>query len=283
MAKDTYWFSHDYNARNDNKIKKLIAKHGFAGYGLFWAIIEELYNNDNVLSTDYDLILSDRKAKPEIIKSIVEDFELFVVDGDHFGSTSVEKRLNERNSKSRKASESANLRWNKAKQDANAMRTHTSRNAIKDSIGKDIKEKKRKEKKGNIDSSDFVKSVHPCYSPCIKIYDDWLKQKTGVGMKMNGREGKAMNTIINFISSQEKVAADPKIIIESWQFILSNFHKLTPFHQNRIKLSDIDTDLQNIINQLKNGTAKHSTESDPTRSFAGLKDSISEYLSGTGS
>ena len=144
MAKDTYWFSHDYNARNDNKIKKLIAKHGFAGYGLFWAIIEELYNNDNILSKEYDLILSDRKAKPEIIQSIVEDFELFVVDGDHFGSTSVEKRLNERNSKSKKASDSANLRWKKTKDDANALRPHDNRNAIykgKDNIVKDKKEK----------------------------------------------------------------------------------------------------------------------------------------------
>jgi len=136
-SKDTYWFSHDYNSRNDIKIKKLIDKHGFAGYGLFWAIIEELYNNDNVLSTDYKITLSDRKAKPEIIKSIVEDFELFVVDGEHFGSTSVESRLNERNSKSDKARDSANLRWKRIKDDANALRSDTSRNAIKDSIGKD--------------------------------------------------------------------------------------------------------------------------------------------------
>lgn len=146
MAKDTYYFSHDYNARNDNKIKKLISKHGFAGYGLFWAIIEELYNNDNVLSTDYNLILSDRKAKPEIVQSIVEDFELFVIDGDHFGSLSVESRLNDRNSKSKKASDSANLRWKRAKEDANALRTHEERNAIiKGKETKDIKERKGKE------------------------------------------------------------------------------------------------------------------------------------------
>ena len=44
MAKETFYFSHDYNARNDIKIKKLILKHGFCGYGIFWAIIEDLYN-----------------------------------------------------------------------------------------------------------------------------------------------------------------------------------------------------------------------------------------------
>ena len=39
--KNTFYFSHDYNARNDIKIKKLIAKHGYLGYGIFWAIIED--------------------------------------------------------------------------------------------------------------------------------------------------------------------------------------------------------------------------------------------------
>ena len=59
MSKDTFYFSHDYNVRNDIKIKKLINKHGFLGYGLFWAIIEDLYNNTNVLPMDYECIAFD--------------------------------------------------------------------------------------------------------------------------------------------------------------------------------------------------------------------------------
>mgnify|MGYP001572489914 CR=1 FL=1 len=35
MAKDTYYFSHDYNARNDEKILELRVKYGAEGYGLF--------------------------------------------------------------------------------------------------------------------------------------------------------------------------------------------------------------------------------------------------------
>ena len=52
MNKETFYFSHDYNSRNDVKIKKLLSKHGLLGYGIFWAIIEELYNNTNVLPLD---------------------------------------------------------------------------------------------------------------------------------------------------------------------------------------------------------------------------------------
>ena len=41
MPKDTFYFSHDYNARNDEKIKRLIRKHGMQGYGVFWSIVED--------------------------------------------------------------------------------------------------------------------------------------------------------------------------------------------------------------------------------------------------
>ena len=139
MAKDTFYFQHDYNTRTDSKIKKLIAKHGFAGYGIFWAIVEELYNNNNNLPTDYELLLTDRKAKREVVRSVVEDFDLFLISDAHFGSTSIENRLNDRNEKSRKAKESANNRWKQTNDDANALRTHDDRNAIKE----------RKERKGD--------------------------------------------------------------------------------------------------------------------------------------
>jgi len=144
MSKDTFYFSHDYNARNDSKIKKLLSKHGYLGYGLFWAIIEDLYNNANALPTDYESIAFDLRITPEVVKSIINDFELFCIDGDEFGSSSVERRLNERNEKSVKARESAQKRWANKKTDANALPTQSDSNAIKESKGKEIKVKEIK-------------------------------------------------------------------------------------------------------------------------------------------
>ena len=140
MSKDTFYFSHDYNARNDSKIKKLLSKHGYLGYGLFWAIIEDLYNNANALPTDYESIAYDLRTDSEIIKSVINDFDLFVLDGGNFGSLSIEKRINERNEKSKNARLAAESRWNKVKEDANAMQTHSNRNAIKERKGKEIKD-----------------------------------------------------------------------------------------------------------------------------------------------
>ena len=157
---DTFYFSHDYNSRSDEKIKKLIYKHGFEGYGLYWAIIEELYQNANAMRLECERIAYELRTDEERIASIINDFDLFVTDGEFFHSTSIEKRLKMRNEKSRKASESAKARWS----NANAKRTHSERNAIKESKGKENKGKvfkkptleELKEYKPNIDAQRFL-------------------------------------------------------------------------------------------------------------------------------
>ena len=131
MNKDTFYFSHDYNARMDEKIKNLIRKHGIEGYGIFWAIIEDLYCNKNKLKIDYDGIAFDLHTQSDKIKSIIHDFDLFVIEDGFFGSLSVERRLKERNKKTENAKKSALYRWKKSGKtnDANAMRTQCERNA----------------------------------------------------------------------------------------------------------------------------------------------------------
>jgi hypothetical protein len=158
MAENTFYFSHDYNTRMDDKIKDLIYHHGFLGYGIYWGLIEDLYNNANALRLHCERIASDYRTQTDVINSIIHDFDLFIIDGNHFHSNGVHKRLIHRETKSTKARESASYRW----ENANAMRTQCERNAIK--------ERKGKERKGNniIDSivelpfntSDFVDAWH---------------------------------------------------------------------------------------------------------------------------
>ena len=132
---DTFYFSHDYTARSDDKIKQLIRRHGMTGYGIYWAIVEDLYQNANALRIDCDGIAYDLRADCEMVRSVLFDFELFVHDGDKFGSHSVQRRLDQRNEKSKKARESASYRWN----NANALQTQSDRNAIKESKVKESK------------------------------------------------------------------------------------------------------------------------------------------------
>ena len=83
-SKGTPFFWHNYNARNNIKIKHLMRKHGQAGYGIYWAIIEELYENANALPLDYNSIANDLRVSSDVIQSIINDFDLFEVGKDTF-------------------------------------------------------------------------------------------------------------------------------------------------------------------------------------------------------
>jgi len=142
--KETYYFSHDYGARNDEKILKLIQKEGWTGYGIYWAIIEKLYEAGGFLVKDYDVIAFDLRTDSERIKQVI-DSDLFQVSKDKFYSESCLARLRDRKGKSEKARQSAFLRWNKQnKSDANALRTQSDGNAIKERKVKEIKVKESK-------------------------------------------------------------------------------------------------------------------------------------------
>ena len=129
MSKQSFYFSHDYNTRSDIKIKKLIVKHGYEGYGIFWALIEDLYQNANAMPLDYDCIAYDMRTGSDIIRSIINDFDLFEVEGSIFCSISVQRRLAQRNDKSRKARHSDMKRLG---EDANALAPACDSNAIRE-------------------------------------------------------------------------------------------------------------------------------------------------------
>ena len=59
------------------KDKKTNSKNGYEGYGLYWELIEDLYQNANALPLDYDCITYDLRTSSDMIRSIVNDFDLF--------------------------------------------------------------------------------------------------------------------------------------------------------------------------------------------------------------
>lgn len=47
MANKSYFFDHDYSARNDDKILEMRSIYKAEGYGVFWMIIETMAENEN--------------------------------------------------------------------------------------------------------------------------------------------------------------------------------------------------------------------------------------------
>ncbi|MDO4707463.1 MAG: DUF4373 domain-containing protein, partial [Porphyromonadaceae bacterium] len=77
------YFSHDVGAHYHRKIRRLRGAHGWAGYGLYWAILELLREEDGdgyTLPLDYNALKAAFGVPAKKIKGIVEGFGLFVID-----------------------------------------------------------------------------------------------------------------------------------------------------------------------------------------------------------
>lgn len=94
--KETCYFSHDANAKDDFKIMLLIEELGLEGYGIFWILIETLREQQNykyplkllsVLARKYNTTL----AKLEVV---VRNYHLFEIEDEcFFFSKSLNRRM----------------------------------------------------------------------------------------------------------------------------------------------------------------------------------------------
>jgi hypothetical protein len=108
-----HYFSHDSNARNDPKLLRLRKDLSWSAIGIFWAIAESLCEaTDYRLEKDYGTIAYGLHCDESTVKSIVEDYNLFVIDDEYFYSDSLNKRMAIKDAKSKKARQAANKRWN---------------------------------------------------------------------------------------------------------------------------------------------------------------------------
>ena len=123
--KKTY-FLHESTSFQDYKIIKMRSKLGIESYGIFWALLELLFNEENKLCIDdYDALAYSLQCDSNILKQVIEDFDLFVLEDGCFYSKRLNNHIEDINNKSTKAKESASKRWS----NANAKRTHTDSNA----------------------------------------------------------------------------------------------------------------------------------------------------------
>ncbi len=135
--KDTYYFPHDYHARNDPKLEEMFLKMSCEGRGIYWTLIEMLYENKGYLPYDkLDYYANALRTQSERIATILNDFGLFKNDGRVFWSESCLRRLKDLEEKREKARQSSFKRWHK---NANAIGSECERNAIKESKVKESK------------------------------------------------------------------------------------------------------------------------------------------------
>lgn len=111
MAKDTYYFRHDYNARNDFKMQALIDEYGGVAYAVYFVIIEMLHeetgNELPLGNATYRAVSRQLSTSVEQAESIVNgclSVNLFVEKDEYFHSPRVDENIQKRHDISSKRS-----------------------------------------------------------------------------------------------------------------------------------------------------------------------------------
>ena len=151
---NTYYFSHDANARNDEKILMLRAEHGWEGYGLYWLLVEMMFENKETclkhsrirgIAHGYNI---DITVLESVINTAITE-GLFVSNGEEFWSESLRRRKEAfeelREKRSRAGKKGMRKRWNKAEEQQSYNGVIT-----KDNKGKESKVKESKVNSTNI-------------------------------------------------------------------------------------------------------------------------------------
>lgn len=149
--KDTFYFQHDYNARNDPKLQEVLIEHGAMGLGVFWCIIEQLYEQGGQLSLrSCKSIAFALHVDCKVVESVVQDFDLFQNDGTFFWSSSVLARLNRRKEISERRKKASETRWKSKETQQEQCNSNAKAQQEQCNVyPKERKEKERKESTSN--------------------------------------------------------------------------------------------------------------------------------------
>lgn len=111
------------------------------------------------------------------------------------------------------------------------------------------RDKIRKEEK-IIDKKRTPEQSSGLHQSLIKLYFEWHEKKIGIKPQFDGSDGTALKQIIKYFESLE---SGEENVIKNFSALLSNFDKWDKFHKGQTRLRQINSNLTNIINLLKNG------------------------------
>ena len=202
MAKETFYFSHDYSCINDPKIQALIGKHGAKGYGIFWRIVEMLHEDPDhrlslkpyVFEAIASLFKEDVKTIKDIVNYMIDICELFQKDESFIFSQRVLNNLEKRN-KIKKARSEAGKR-------SAEVRKQQKLNKTQQNVTKENKENENKENKiSKIIWSDLLKYFNHVFKKQNRIVNEKVKAKYTARIK----EG---YTLVNIRQAMAKASQD---------------------------------------------------------------------------
>lgn len=106
------YINHKISNRSEYVFRKLIERKGAAAYGVYWYILEELYESGGkMLFEEIEPISKALCVRKDFVASVIKSFSLFQYDSESFWSDEVIEQIEKRQKIKDKRKEAANKRW----------------------------------------------------------------------------------------------------------------------------------------------------------------------------
>lgn len=106
------YINHKVSNRSEYVFRKLIERKGAAAYGVYWYILEELYESGGkMLFEEIEPISKALCVRKDFVASVIKSFSLFQYDSESFWSDEVIEQIEKRQKIKDKRKEAANKRW----------------------------------------------------------------------------------------------------------------------------------------------------------------------------
>ena len=247
------YFSHKANTHNNPKILELRIRHGMAGYGVYFYLLEKLIEKDeNNCSLDYQSLAYEIHVEVELLKSVIEGFGLFTVseDGKSFSSIELNEQFEQKNSIRKKRAEAGRAGGlakakNKSKETvANAKETvanakeekETETEKEKVSPTPPIKEKD-KEKEMSYQTDSGQPTAGNLHQRCRKFFEAFTSERYPEDYYWQAKDAGQLKILLNairFTRKSHKSAdgrADPRPVDDESMF--SSFKAFVEYAYNK--------------------------------------------------
>ena len=203
---NTYYLGLDLNLPQSIKILKVKKALGFSGFGLYVELLLKLAQSEDyeLSMNDYDLLAYEFRLETKYVKSLIEDFDLFMFKDDKFFCEDVKEKMQILEAKKEAGRKAGKASGEARKKKSNKRPTTVRTNAEQDKERKDnkIEENQFIEKKSDKDKKEddnlFVTSQN------LQSEDDLesFKPKTPTTRKSNSK-GKGMFVLEEYIKDME--------------------------------------------------------------------------------
>jgi len=232
--KNTNYFAHDHNSRGDEKILNLRLKHGWRGFGVYWAIVEKLYEStEGSLENNPAVIAFDLKEEENFIASVINEFGLFELNKTTFSH----KRVREHNEYRAKQAESGRK---------GALSKHYGSAMTPPQQPHGHKGKERKERKEIKESKVKVKERYNFIPPTLDEVSEYCKDR---------RNDVNAQRFHDFYSAKDWMIGKNKM--KDWQAAIRTWERRTGLIEQKEAEYKTDPEEQEKVRVLIHETAKN--------------------------